>query len=208
MAHRGALGVTWNAQRPGDGATEDMVGILGDYTEWDFMLIQELAIRNEDGDIKPRCEDWQDGHMLVRNLRRPGDTALSIHRRWASAGWHFRDRLRRVGHGEGERRQADDHWLPSPPRGMAPQRREFPERLRGHLGDPRGDESGGERHAARLRSRRKPQHPGLRRRELSGSRSSCDGDIAKRGLGSLRQEAASGRRRASGTPTPPRRRGP
>lgn len=71
MAHRGVVGVTWNAQLPGDGAIEDIVGILDDYMEWDFMMIQELAIRNDDGNEKPRCENLQEGHLLVRNPRRP-----------------------------------------------------------------------------------------------------------------------------------------
>lgn len=81
MARRGVVGVTWTAQRPRDGATEAIVGILGDHMEWDFLMTQGLAMRHEGGDEKPQCEELHEGHLLVRNLRRRWDTALLIHKR-------------------------------------------------------------------------------------------------------------------------------
>lgn len=71
---------------------DNIAELMSDYLDWDLILIQELAIPHDDGDITQNSEQLEEGgHIMITNAIKKWVTAIIIHRRWADRDWQIRE---------------------------------------------------------------------------------------------------------------------
>lgn len=80
-------------QRPGHASAANIAELMSDYLGWDCLMIQELAIRHDDGDTTHSLELMDQGHIMIMitNKIKKWDTAAILHRCWADKEWEIRE---------------------------------------------------------------------------------------------------------------------